>query len=98
MISKELKIFPNPYNFEPRRHLAEDGTFVRIEEVIPFSMGKRQCLGESIARMELFLFLANLFNKFKEIGSSIFMEAMEENGGEGMKFRFPPVEINFHQL
>ncbi|KAK6057502.1 hypothetical protein COOONC_04979 [Cooperia oncophora] len=59
------KVFPKPYDFDPRRHLSENGTFVRIDEVVPFSMGKRQCLGESIARMELFLFLANFFNKFE---------------------------------
>ncbi|KAK5967949.1 Unspecific monooxygenase [Trichostrongylus colubriformis] len=59
------KVFPNPYDFDPSRHLAEDGTFVRIDEMIPFSMGKRQCLGESLARMELFLFLANFFHKFE---------------------------------
>ncbi|KAK6059723.1 hypothetical protein COOONC_02630 [Cooperia oncophora] len=46
------KVFPKPYDFDPRRHLSENGTFVRIDEVVPFSMGKRQCLGESIARME----------------------------------------------
>lgn len=59
------EVFPRPYDFNPRRHLAADGTFVKIEQVIPFSLGKRQCLGEGIARMELFLFLANFFNTFE---------------------------------
>ncbi|XGW01299.1 hypothetical protein V3C99_013894, partial [Haemonchus contortus] len=59
------KVFPHPYDFDPTRHLAENGTFVRNDEMVPFSMGKRQCLGEGLARMELFLFLANFFNKFE---------------------------------
>nr|CDJ96745.1 Cytochrome P450 domain containing protein [Haemonchus contortus] len=59
------KVFPHPYDFDPRRHLTENGTFVRSDEMVPFSMGKRQCLGEGLARMELFLFLANFFNKFE---------------------------------
>ncbi|KAL6741995.1 hypothetical protein Aduo_015196 [Ancylostoma duodenale] len=58
-------IFPDPYKFDPTRHLASDGSFMKIDEVIPFSMGKRQCVGEGLARIELFLFLANLFNQFE---------------------------------
>ncbi|RCN43929.1 hypothetical protein ANCCAN_10044 [Ancylostoma caninum] len=58
-------IFPDPYKFDPTRHLSSDGSFVKIDEVIPFSMGKRQCVGEGLARIELFLFLANLFNQFE---------------------------------
>ncbi|VDM54044.1 unnamed protein product [Angiostrongylus costaricensis] len=38
--------------------------FVKVEELIPFTFGKRQCLGEGLARMELFLFTANLFNRY----------------------------------
>ena len=58
-------IFPEPESFKPERFLNENRELKKIEEFCPFSVGKRQCLGESLARMELFLILANLFNQFK---------------------------------
>ncbi|CAJ0559312.1 unnamed protein product, partial [Mesorhabditis spiculigera] len=59
------KIFPEPQSFKPERFLNPDGSLRKVEELIPFSLGKRQCLGEGLARMELFLFVANIFQKFK---------------------------------
>ncbi|KAF7639674.1 hypothetical protein Mgra_00001000 [Meloidogyne graminicola] len=59
------KIFPKPYCFIPERFISSDGSFKRIDEFIPFSLGKRQCLGESLAKMELFMFTTNFFSKFK---------------------------------
>ncbi|EFO96652.1 hypothetical protein CRE_02665 [Caenorhabditis remanei] len=58
------EIFPEPYEFRPERFLESDGSLKKVEELVPFSIGKRQCLGEGLARMELFLFFSNLFNKF----------------------------------
>ncbi|KAH7725792.1 Protein CYP-33C9 [Aphelenchoides avenae] len=58
------KVFPEPTRFNPDRFMDEKGNLKRVDELIPFSVGKRQCLGESLARMELFLFVANLFNQF----------------------------------
>jgi len=59
------KIWGDPLNFRPERFLSPDGKdFKKHEAVIPFSVGRRQCLGESLARDTLFLFITNIFQRF----------------------------------
>ncbi|XP_076441361.1 cytochrome P450 2B4-like [Babylonia areolata] len=58
-------IWLDPENFRPERFIGPDGKLIRSEDLIPFSVGRRVCLGESLARMELFLYLATLIQHFR---------------------------------
>ncbi|PIO72531.1 unspecific monooxygenase [Teladorsagia circumcincta] len=60
------EVFPAARTFNPSRFLDENGKLKKIDEFIPFSIGKRQCLGEGLAKMEIFLLIANLFNRFEQ--------------------------------
>ncbi|XP_059161819.1 cytochrome P450 2C15-like [Physella acuta] len=51
--------------FKPERFIDQDGKLKTPEEFIPFSIGRRVCLGESLAVMELFLYLSSIFHRFE---------------------------------
>ncbi|XP_067157425.1 cytochrome P450 2J2-like [Apteryx mantelli] len=59
----DKKEWETPDAFNPENFL-KDGQFWRREAFLPFSLGKRACLGEQLARMELFLFFTALLQKF----------------------------------
>ena len=46
----------NGFIFNPERFLNKDGTLRKDEHFTAFSIGKRICLGETLAKTELFLF------------------------------------------
>uniref|UniRef100_A0AC34GW49 Cytochrome P450 n=1 Tax=Panagrolaimus sp. ES5 TaxID=591445 RepID=A0AC34GW49_9BILA len=56
--------FEDPEKFLPERFIDENNNLKKVETLVPFSLGKRQCLGESLARAELFLIFANLLRNF----------------------------------
>ncbi|XP_026168037.1 cytochrome P450 2F2-like [Mastacembelus armatus] len=57
----------SPREFNPENFLNEKEEFVKPEAFLPFCAGPRMCLGEVLARMELFLFVVTLLRKFKFI-------------------------------
>ncbi|GMT21554.1 hypothetical protein PFISCL1PPCAC_12851, partial [Pristionchus fissidentatus] len=62
-VLKDDPTFENPVAFLPERFLEKDGKTIdkrQVERMIAFGLGKRQCVGEALARMELFLVLGNL--------------------------------------
>ena len=56
--------FQDPHKFDPTRFLDAKGKFQPDEQVVAFSIGKRYCLGQSLAEKEFFLFFAGIMQKF----------------------------------
>lgn len=64
-VHNSLEIWGDPFTFRPERFLEESSGTLLKENVIPFQVGRRQCMGERLARDIIFIFLVKLLQQFK---------------------------------
>ena len=66
-INHDEREWENPEEFNPDRFLDSEGHFTGATKMsyIPFGAGRRTCLGESLAKVELFLLSATMLQRFK---------------------------------
>ncbi|KAG1657270.1 Cytochrome P450 2C2 [Nymphon striatum] len=63
-IHRDPKLWDDPDSFNPSRFIDAEGKVFRPPYLMPFGSGKRNCAGESLAKMEIFLFFATLLQNF----------------------------------
>lgn len=58
------KLFKDPENFNPENFLDDNGNYQSIKGASAFGVGKRNCVAENLARLEIFLCFAMVLQKF----------------------------------
>ncbi|XP_069555832.1 cytochrome P450 1D1 [Brachyistius frenatus] len=63
-VNHDVDLWSDPDTFRPERFLCPSGLLIKdlTEKVLIFGMGKRRCLGDGFARLEMFVFLTTLLH------------------------------------
>ncbi|VDL73546.1 unnamed protein product [Nippostrongylus brasiliensis] len=72
-------VYKDAHEFRPERFLMDDGITAdeeAIEQLCPLSIGKRQCAGEALARVELFVGIVTLLQHYRVINSKYLSEIL----------------------
>lgn len=64
-IMNDPEYWESPRELRPERFLTESGAFAKDERLIPYLVGRRQCLGMALAQTEMFLFFAEIVREFR---------------------------------
>jgi len=93
-VHNDPKLWDEPDKFKPERHLDSDGNFVKSKYVIPFSVGPRYCIGEQLAKIEMFFFLTSIVQKFEFLPNPDDDSLPDiENGSNGVTFAASPYKL-----
>ncbi|CAG2166247.1 unnamed protein product [Oppiella nova] len=64
-VHNDPKVWHKPQDFNLNRFLTSDGKeLLKFDYFIPFSMGRRNCAGEGLARVEVFLYFVSLLQRY----------------------------------
>ncbi|XP_037372515.1 cytochrome P450 2B11-like [Talpa occidentalis] len=85
----DRRYFEKPETFNPDHFLDASGALKKCDAFLPFSIGKRICLGEGIARTELFLFFTTILQNFN-VDSSVAPEDIDLTPMECGVGKLPP--------
>ncbi|KAG8540219.1 hypothetical protein GDO81_019695 [Engystomops pustulosus] len=87
-VLKDPTCFKFPTEFNPQNFLNEKGKFMKNDAFMPLAAGKRICLGESLVKMELFLFLVAILQNF-DLKSPVPREELDLNPNVSGVANFP---------
>ncbi|GFY49067.1 cytochrome P450 2E1 [Trichonephila inaurata madagascariensis] len=59
------EIYPDPEKFQFERFLNKEGKPMKREGPYPFGIGKRSCVGEFLAQVEVFIIIGSLLQNFR---------------------------------
>lgn len=96
-ILHDPKVWPDADHFNPEANFPtavsndeeREALARRMQSFIPFSVGKRVCLGETLALQELFIFLVGVMQRFRVVASPKHPLPSERIGTNGAVTREP---------
>ncbi|XP_060880468.1 cytochrome P450 18a1-like [Metopolophium dirhodum] len=63
-VHNDPNLWDEPEAFKPERFINAEGKVKKPDCFLPFGVGRRKCLGETLAQMELYLFFSTLLHEF----------------------------------
>lgn len=63
-IMNDPKNIKNPFTFDPNNFLNENGKLSIPEKYFPFALGRHRCIGETLAKSNLFMMCTTILQNF----------------------------------
>ncbi|XP_035658230.1 cytochrome P450 2J6-like [Branchiostoma floridae] len=64
-VTNDPDVWEDPRTFKPERFLNEQGECVLPKEWLPFSTGKRSCIGQAIAESMMFMYISAIVQNYR---------------------------------